>query len=297
LKFEAIKYVVEGIIVEGLTLLAGKPKIGKSWLLLHAAIAVAKGGYTLGQFLTPDTGAKCSEGDVLYCALEDNMRRLQSRMQKLLPMSSWPKRLNFLTEMPRFGEGGLQLIWNWIQQADTPRLVIIDTLAMVKQPAKRNQTAYDADYESVVELRKMAAQANVAIVIVHHLRKAEADDAFDTVSGTLGLTGAPDSILVLKRDSSGAVLHGRGRDLTEIEKAMTFHSDFCRWQIIGNAQEVKRSREQEKILNVIPATGEPIGANEIAARRNVQRFRNVSARLVFACDRLRRRTVRTRTKF
>src|SRR2546430_3880493 len=99
--FAPIKYVVPGIIVEGLTLFAGKPKIGKSWLLLHAAIAVARGGFTLGD-------VHCQEGDVLYCALEDNKRRLQSRMTKLLGTSTtWPPRLCFACEMPRLTEGGL----------------------------------------------------------------------------------------------------------------------------------------------------------------------------------------------
>ena len=79
--FEPIKYVVPGVIVEGLTLFAGKPKIGKSWLLLHAAIAVARGGFTLGDI-------HCDEGDVLYCALEDNLRRLKSRMAKLLGLDN-----------------------------------------------------------------------------------------------------------------------------------------------------------------------------------------------------------------
>src|SRR5258708_5622000 len=74
--FTPIKYIVPGIFVEGLPLFAGKPKIGKSWMLLHAGVAVARGGFTLGEL-------KCIEGDVLYCALEDNERRLQSRMTKL----------------------------------------------------------------------------------------------------------------------------------------------------------------------------------------------------------------------
>src|SRR5262249_19836819 len=70
--FEPLKYVVPGIFVEGLTLLAGKPKIGKSWLVLHAALAVARGGFTLGEL-------HCKQGDVLYLALEDSERRLRSR--------------------------------------------------------------------------------------------------------------------------------------------------------------------------------------------------------------------------
>ena len=75
--FPPIKYVVPGVMVEGLTFLVGKPGLGKSWLLLHTAIAVARGGFTLGDIHS-------IEGDVLYCALEDNPRRLKTRLIKLL---------------------------------------------------------------------------------------------------------------------------------------------------------------------------------------------------------------------
>src|SRR5262249_17149758 len=134
--FEPIKFVVPAIIVEGLTLLAGKPKGGKSWLLLHAAIAVARGGFTLGDI-------HCPQGDVLYLALEDNLRRLRSRMGKLIDTQEWPERLSFVTEMPRLTEGGLERIKQWIASTKQPRLVIIDTLAMIRSPnKKKDQTQY-----------------------------------------------------------------------------------------------------------------------------------------------------------
>jgi len=259
LTFSPIKYVAPGVIVEGLTLLAGKPKLGKSWLLLHMAIAVARGGFTLGDI-------HCAEGDVLYLALEDNLRRLQARMTTLLGLQQWPSRLQFLCEMPRLAEGGLAKIKEWIAGAEHPRLVIIDTLAMVRMPNRKDQSTYDADYAAVKELRKLANEAGIAIVLVHHLRKADADDAFDTVSGTLGLTGAPDTILVLKRDTAGnVILHGRGRDLVEIEKAVTFNRDACTWTIAGDASLVRTTRERATILGAIGDATEPIGPNEIAA--------------------------------
>jgi hypothetical protein len=258
MQFPEIKYVVPGIIVEGLTLVAGKPKIGKSWLLMHAAIAVASGGVTLG-------GIQCDEGDVLYCALEDNMRRLQSRMIKLLGAhQEGPARLYFRCEMPRLAEGGLDAIRDWIKAANHPRLVIIDTLAMVRAPKARDESSYDADYGAVKELRDMANEHNVAVVIVHHLRKAAADDAFDTVSGTLGLTGAPDSILVLRYDTAGVVLHGKGRDLIELEKAIAFNKDACTWTIKGDAAEVRRSTERGVILAALQRAGEALGPRQIA---------------------------------
>jgi hypothetical protein len=103
MEFEPIKYVVPGFIAEGLTLFAGKPKMGKSWLLMHAAWSVARGDYTLG-------GLFCEQGDVFYAALEDNRRRLKSRMDKLFPDVPWPRRLTFKCSMPRLAEGGLDAI-------------------------------------------------------------------------------------------------------------------------------------------------------------------------------------------
>jgi hypothetical protein len=260
--FDPIKYVVPEIFVEGLTLFAGKPKTGKSWLLLHAAIAVASGGFTLGNL-------HCIEGDVLYCALEDSLRRIKARMAKLGLQP--PKRLTFCYEMPRLSVGGLDAIREWIASQPNPRLVIIDTLAMVRSPKQQDESSYDSDYAAVKELRKLANETGVAIVIVHHLRKAEADDPFDNISGTLGLTGAPDTVMVLKRDAGGAItLHAKGRDLIEIEKAMEFDRNACIWRIAGDAGPVRQSAQRTAILDAITEAGEPVGPDVIAREIGVR---------------------------
>ena len=257
--FTPIKYVVHGYIVEGLTLFAGKPKIGKSWLLLHVAFAVAEGGLTLGN-------AQCEQGDVLYCALEDNQRRLQSRLTKLFGTQNWPARLNFTCEMPRLAEGGLDFIKNWIESAERPRLVIIDTLAMVRMPNRKDTSTYDADYAAVKDLRDLALKYGIAIVLVHHLRKAEADDAFDTISGTLGLTGAPDTIMILSRGGRGTTLHAKGRDLIEIEKAVRFDPETCTWVILGDAEAIQKSTERTAIVAALEEAGtEALTPNQIAS--------------------------------
>ena len=146
MEFEPIKYIVPGYIGEGLTLFAGKPKIGKSWLLMHVAWGVAANDYTLG-------GIKCEHGDVLYAALEDNKRRLKRRMRKLFGDVPWPKRLTFKCSMPRLAEGGIECIRKWIEKSACPRLVIVDTLAMVRTRNAKDQSVYDADYAAVKELR------------------------------------------------------------------------------------------------------------------------------------------------
>jgi hypothetical protein len=272
--FDPVKHVVPGIFIEGLTLLAGKPKGGKSWLLLDAAIAVATNGWTLGEI-------HCIEGDVLYCALEDSERRLQSRLRKL--RQQFPERLSYCIELPRLAAGGVAQIRDWIEAHPQARLVIIDTLAMVRESRRREETNYDADYAAVLDLRKLANDLKIAIVLVHHLRKADADDAFDTVSGTLGLTGAPDSILILKRDGHGGyTLLGKGRDLIDFEKALSFDRPSCRWRITGEAAEVKRSTERSAVLAAITEAGEPITPTDIAvqASMKVTNVKKLLAKLV-----------------
>jgi hypothetical protein len=255
--FDQIKFVVADFVAEGLTLFAGKPKIGKSWLLLHMAHEVAIGGYTLG-------GLSCEQGDVLYCALEDNQRRLQRRMLKLFNIDEWPSNLTFACEMPKLATGGIKFIKDWIGKA-RPRLVVIDTLAMVRSPARRDQSTYDADYAAVKELRDLAAEHDVAIIIVHHLRKADADDPFDTVSGTLGLTGCPDSIMIIWREGNGVLLAAKGRDIEEVKKSVQFDAGTCTWNVIGDADAVRRSAERSAIIKAFEeANGEPLGPRQIA---------------------------------
>ena len=188
-------------------------------------------------------------------------------MTKLIGITQdWPKRLSFRCEMPRLSVGGLDVIRDWIASQPNPRLVVIDTLAMVRSPKKQDESTYDSDYAAVLELRKLANETGVAIVVVHHLRKADSDDAFDTISGTLGLTGAPDTIMVLKREAGGTVtLHAKGRDLLEVEKAMEFDRQSCIWRVAGDAAPVRHSAERAAVLDAITEAGEPIGPNDIAA--------------------------------
>jgi hypothetical protein len=258
MRFPEIKYVVPGYVVEGLTLFAGKPKLGKSWLMLHIAIAVARGGQTLGDI-------QCVQGDVLYCALEDNGRRLQRRMVKLLPASQpWPHRLQFITEMPRLKDGGIETVRRWIKSGESPRLIVIDTLARVRDPKGHDKSDYEADYAAVSELKTLADKHGIAIVLVHHQRKMEAEDPIDTVSGTTGLTGAVDSVLVLYHKAQGTVLYGRGRDIEEIEKAVTFDKQFCVWRVDGEAREVHRSDARTKIVTALCDSPEPMSPREVA---------------------------------
>lgn len=257
--FEPIKFIVSGYIVEGCTILAGRPKLGKSWFMLEVGLAVARGGHCLGE-------TKCHEGDVLYLAMEDNERRLQSRITKLISYGTeWPPRFYYATEWPRASAGGLDQIRKWIKTAEKPRLVVVDVLAMFRSPRDLKQSPYESDYGAVQQLQRVASETGVAIVIVHHVRKSTGeDDPFEKVSGTFGLSGAADTTLVLDRDGSGATLYARGRDIEEIETAVQFDKETCRWRILGAAVDVHRSDERKVILETLADATEPLSPREVA---------------------------------
>jgi hypothetical protein len=261
MRFPPVRHILPGYISEGATIIAGKPKIGKSWLTLDLCLAATADRFTLGVL-------KPAQGDVLYLALEDNNRRLKRRMGKLWPNTEaqWPARLALVTDWNRADEGGLDEIEEWCRSVTDPVMIVIDTLEKFRPIQKGNSVAYSADYAAVTGLQKIAGKYRIAVVINHHVRKMEADDPFDTVSGTLGLTGAADTIIVLKRHAGAVTLHARGRDIEEVETALQFERGTCRWTILGAAADVYVSNERAAVLSALAGAGaEGLAVSEIMA--------------------------------
>jgi RecA-family ATPase len=250
---------------EGASLLVSRPKLGKSWLLLELCIASAAGLLALGNL-------KPLHGDVLYLALEDNERRLQRRVDKILSpfRGEWPERLRIATEWPRLNQGGLDDLTDWCQTASQPVLIAIDTLAKVRPPQKTGQTFYESDYAAMAGLHKLANERGIAVVAAHHDRKMAADDPFDTVSGTLGLTGAADTIIMIKRTSAGTTFHVRGRDIEDGETAAQFDKATCRWSLLGAASEVHRSNLRSRVIAALKAAGQPLSTKEIMSAAEME---------------------------
>jgi hypothetical protein len=245
-KFEPISYVVPMLIPEGVTILAGKPKIGKSWFALDLGLALADGRFVLGDI-------KLAEGDVLYAALEDNDRRLRARIERILTQNeqTWPNRLTVTTQWRRLNAGGVADAKEWAVSVARPRLAIFDTLAGVRGDRNNKDTTYEGDYRALQELQKWAGEAGLGVLILHHTRKMESEDPIDSVSGTLGITGCVDTVAVLARTGKGTTLYIRGRDVEEQEKAIVFNKSNCRWTIMGDAEEVHQGDTRRSILTVL----------------------------------------------
>jgi hypothetical protein len=257
--FAPLEYVIPGYVVEGLTVLGGKPKLGKSWWAYDASIAVATGGKAMGS-------VDCEQGDVLYLALEDNRRRVKDRLLTLCPARKLMKvsldRLTVRNIAPRIDNGLLGELDKWRLSCANPRLIIIDVFLKVRPPRKKGEDAYAADYDAVTPLQRYASEHRLAIVLVTHTRKMEAEDPLEAISGTNGVTGAADAVLVLNRDAKGTTLYGRGRDIEEIETAMRF--DGGRWSILGDADEVRKSDERRKIVAALKEAGDELTPTAIA---------------------------------
>ena len=172
-EFPEPKYAINGLLSEGVTIFAGKPKLGKSWLCLGIAVAIASSGLALGS-------VQVQQGDVLYLALEDGERRLQNRLETVLRNDTLPRRLFYATTFPLLDEGGLEAIEEWLKAHPDARLVVIDTLKRVR-PRQRASSSrlYDVDYESIAPLADLSKKYGVSILVVHHSRKLDSDDPLD----------------------------------------------------------------------------------------------------------------------
>ena len=115
----------------------------------------------------------------------------------------------------------------------------------------------------------------ISILVLHHQRKLGADDLIDTLSGTLGLGGAVDSVLILgkehkdrkKRDQDKKFFWGRGRDLEEFSVSVE-QNDQGRWEILGPRMQAQPTVEREDIIAVLAKRDGPMTIKEIAEACN-----------------------------
>jgi len=274
--FAPIRWAIEGLVPEGVSLLVGAPKIGKSWLALQFALAITEGA--------PVWNGRASEvqGRVLMLALEDNDRRIQSRLAKL--QAKYPVLISYATNWPRMDQDGLEHLSRWLEgHSAATRLVVIDTLGRFRPPESGRGSAYAQDYDVGAALKQLSDKHGVAILLLHHTRKAEAVDVLDSVSGTQGLTGSVDALLILRRERGqcDAALYVTGRDIEhEEDYALKFDAASCTWSALGRVHEVQRSRERQRIIEFLENNGpskprdiaEGLGQKGSAVRRLLQKL-------------------------
>ena len=199
------RVVIEGMMSTGAYLLAGAPKIGKSFLVAQIAYHVSTGKELWGNVV--------HSGTVLYLALEDDKKRLQERMARMFGVEGTDQ-LHFATEAGLIGQGLDKQLENFIREHPDTALVIIDTLQKIREVAGDGYS-FASDYDVIGKLKHVADSYNLCILIVHHTRKQASTDKYDQISGTRGLLGAADGGIIMdteKRSSGTANLELTGRD-------------------------------------------------------------------------------------
>ena len=222
-----IEYCVDGLISQGLFILAGAPKVGKSWLALDMCLSIAKGEKVLGK------ETLC--GHAVYLSLEDSLIRLQNRLYELTDEPS--DNLNFAIMAESISNGLPEQIEYCRKRFDDLKIVVIDTLQKVRN---ESESSYSSDYKELSVLKSLADKLGIAIVLVHHTRKCSDGDPFNMISGSTGLSGCVDGSMVLiesKRGSRKAKLYCVGRDIENQEINVVFESS--RWKVSDEIKNIE----------------------------------------------------------
>lgn len=256
-EFPRPREVVEGLLPEGLALLGGRPKRGKSWLALQIAVDVVSGRHSLGRTET---------GRVLVLALEDSPRRLQARLRALnCPETS---DLHLYTAFPPLYGGGVGELLDLIDRID-PVLVIIDTLSrafvgLKEQDRQEQMTA------ALAPLQQLALAKRLAVLLIDHHRKPGPDmaDMIDDIIGSTAKVGVADTVLGLYRKTGEnlATLRVTGRDIEEREVELHWDALRLHWIVTGDATETAYQRHRQRVLAYL---GEVVEADRVAISRHL----------------------------
>ena len=226
--YSPVPFLVDELIPEGLHILAGAPKIGKSWLALWLCLCVSQ-GQPLWNFAT-------TQGEVLYLSLEDSYRRIQSRLFDLTDDA--PPTLYFAIMADTLKHGLEQQIEQFLTEHPATRLVVIDTLQRVRS-AGSDSNLYANDYQDIGLLKQLADRHHIAILLIHHLRKLHDDDPMNMISGSTGLSGAADSAFVLQknaRSANAASLHCTGRDIPDRTLKLELGEEDHIWKLLEDSK-------------------------------------------------------------
>lgn len=257
-QFDPIRWIVEDYLPEGFSVLAGRQKLGKTWLAIDISLAVACGGVAMGSI-------DCEQGDVLYIDMENGERRIQRRIDALYPDDrNRPdlSKLEWVTEAPPLDKGLIDALDEWRRSVRKPRLVVIDVLQRIKPAGSATRNAYENDYSIWSPLQSWATEHGIAVLGLHHTKKGGADDPLEALSGSNGLSACADTTLVLDRDGNGITLYVRGRDVDEKESALDFAAGI--WSLKGDAAKVRMTSERQAILDALQDADEPMSPTEIA---------------------------------
>lgn len=229
-----LQFVIDDILPQGLYLLAGNPKVGKSWLSLLFSRQVSAGGAVWGR--------KAVQGAVLYLALEDSLARLQARFRLYADGGEGSAHLHFAVRSRTLRDGLTAQIDDFIGRHPDTRLVIIDTMQHVRGNAT-DKNPYVNDYNDMGILREITSRHDIALLLVTHTRKMDDPDPLNRISGSTGLVGAVDGVFILEKEERTAnvgKLTVVGRDTEGFVFQLEFDPASCQWLLVEEVPALEK---------------------------------------------------------
>ena len=228
MEFAARRFCIRGLLPQGLCVLGGAPKIGKSWLVLDWCIRIARGDAVWGM--------EVNQGTTLYLCLEDTLQRVQHRVYCMSEEGT--PNAYFATAVGTLADDLESQISSFLLLHPDTVLIVVDTFQMVRGNA--NEPSYGGDYQDMQKLKRIADAHNITVLLVHHLRKQGDRDPVNRLSGTTGISGAVDAVFVLdrkERAQNAALLVCTGRDVEYRELELRFSRERCVWDLVSDSAE------------------------------------------------------------
>ena len=272
-RLEPTKFCIDTLLPQGITILGGAPKIGKSWLVLDLCVRIAKGESVWDM---PTT-----KGTTLYLCLEDTLRRVQERLNCIT--DDVPSNAFFATAAHTLAEGLCDEIRAFVKEHPDTVFVAIDTFQIVRNSSA--DTSYGNDYDEIRQMKQLADELNISLLLVHHLRKQGDSDPFNKLTGTTGIVGAVDTAFVLdksRRNADSATLYCTGRDVEDRQLELRFSKEEFVWKMLGDSMENREMllpKEMEQLVEFMKVQKKYSGSNtEFCERYNEYAGQAVSAR-------------------
>ena len=239
------KMLIDGVLSDGLAIMAGDSKIGKSWMGLWMCLQISKG--------EPVWSLPTRKTDVVYLALEDREWRVQQRMQDLTDTP--PDNLHFGFSCGQLGAELESQIEDVLKDYPSTGLLFIDTLQMVRDNVSAKVNAYAQDYKDLSSLKKIADNHGICIFVVHHTRKErDGGNIFNDMTGSTGIMGVADTGMILRKEDrfgDNATLCITGRDVEE--KKLKMQMRGVKWEITEelSADDLRKERIPDFVFKVV----------------------------------------------
>lgn len=254
-KYEPVEFYVKDLITPGLTVIAAPPKSGKSWYVLGMLLAISAG--------RDFHGRETKRAKVLYCALEDSLRRVRSRLITLDPFVTEEDLDNLIivTKVPRLQVPGADgkirekltssndfltyLEHKWLPQG--VKVVVVDVFQKIRS-GTGNRNTYEAEYAEGGRLQAFAREYGICLIVLHHFKKGtQGQDPVERIGGSTGFTGSADTLITIEfedRTSSRSTFTVTGRDVPMQEFECDFKNGI--WSYSGTVEQNRAISRREQ---------------------------------------------------